>query len=89
MVEEVEEKNSEALNLRQYWPLVRRRQWYFVIPLFRWMAGGLVSKLDAALDLSVWHPDSSGTADHAKRLRRAQHKRQSAATLAEHYAADP
>ncbi len=44
MVEELEGKNSESLNLRQYWPLVRRRQWYFVIPLFLgWLAVWSVS----------------------------------------------
>jgi polysaccharide biosynthesis transport protein len=34
MVEEFEDKNSESLNLRQYWPLARRRFWYFLVPLF-------------------------------------------------------
>jgi succinoglycan biosynthesis transport protein ExoP len=34
MVEEFEEKNSEGLNLRQYWPLIRRRHWHFLVPLF-------------------------------------------------------
>lgn len=34
MVQEFEEKNSEGLNLQQYWPLVRRRHWYFLVPLF-------------------------------------------------------
>jgi succinoglycan biosynthesis transport protein ExoP len=34
MVEEFEEKNSEGLNLGQYWPLVRRRHWHFLVPLF-------------------------------------------------------
>jgi succinoglycan biosynthesis transport protein ExoP len=44
MVEEFEEKNSESLNLRQYWPLVRRRQWHFVLPLFLgWLAVWSVS----------------------------------------------
>jgi succinoglycan biosynthesis transport protein ExoP len=44
MVEELEQKNSESLNLQQYWPLVRRRQWYFVVPLFLgWLAVWSVS----------------------------------------------
>jgi protein tyrosine kinase modulator len=34
MVEEFEEKNSEGLNLRQYWPLVRRRHGHFLVLLF-------------------------------------------------------
>src|SRR5882762_3959439 len=34
MVQEFQEKNSEGLNLRQYWPLVRRRHWYFLLPFF-------------------------------------------------------
>ncbi len=34
MLEELEEKNSETLNLRQYWSVIRRRHWYFLIPLF-------------------------------------------------------
>ena len=37
-------KNSESLNLRQYWPLVRRRLWYFLVPLFLgWLAVWSVS----------------------------------------------
>jgi polysaccharide biosynthesis transport protein len=44
MAEELEEKNSDSLNLKQYWPLVRRRQWHFVIPLFLgWLAVWSVS----------------------------------------------
>jgi polysaccharide biosynthesis transport protein len=34
MVEEFEDKNSDSLNLRQYLPLVRRRLWHFLVPLF-------------------------------------------------------
>ena len=34
MLEELEEKNSETFNLQQYWAVVRRRHWYFLIPLF-------------------------------------------------------
>jgi len=34
MVEEVEGRNSESVNLRQYLPLVRRRLWHFLVPLF-------------------------------------------------------
>jgi succinoglycan biosynthesis transport protein ExoP len=44
MVEELEEKNSESLNIRQYWPLIQRRKWYFVAPLFLgWLAVWSVS----------------------------------------------
>ena len=44
MVEEIEDKNSESVNLRQYLPLVRRRLWYFLIPLFLgWLAVWSVS----------------------------------------------
>ena len=34
MIEEIEGSNSESVNLRQYLPLVRRRLWHFVVPLF-------------------------------------------------------
>jgi succinoglycan biosynthesis transport protein ExoP len=34
MVEDFEEKPAESLNLEQYWDLVRRRHWYFLVPLF-------------------------------------------------------
>ena len=34
MLEELEEKNSETFDLGQYWAIVRRRHWYFLIPLF-------------------------------------------------------
>jgi len=39
MLEELEEKNSETFNIRQYWAIVRRRHWFFLIPLFLgWLA---------------------------------------------------
>jgi succinoglycan biosynthesis transport protein ExoP len=34
MIEEIEGRNSESVNLRQYLPLVRRRLWHFLVPLF-------------------------------------------------------
>lgn len=34
MLEELEEKNPETFNLGQYWSVMRRRHWYFLIPLF-------------------------------------------------------
>jgi succinoglycan biosynthesis transport protein ExoP len=34
MLEELEEKNSETFDLQQYWDVVRRRHWYFLVPLF-------------------------------------------------------
>jgi succinoglycan biosynthesis transport protein ExoP len=34
MLEELDEKNSETFDLRQYWAIVRRRHWFFLIPLF-------------------------------------------------------
>jgi succinoglycan biosynthesis transport protein ExoP len=34
MLEELDEKNLETFNLRQYWAIVRRRHWFFLIPLF-------------------------------------------------------
>jgi succinoglycan biosynthesis transport protein ExoP len=34
MIEEIEGSSSESVNLRQYLPLVRRRLWHFVVPLF-------------------------------------------------------
>ena len=34
MVEEIDDNKSESLNIRQYLPLVRRRFWYFLVPLF-------------------------------------------------------
>jgi polysaccharide chain length determinant protein (PEP-CTERM system associated) len=34
MLEELEEKNPETFNIQQYWSVIRRRHWYFVIPLF-------------------------------------------------------
>jgi polysaccharide biosynthesis transport protein len=44
MVEEIEDKNSESVNIRQYLPLVRRRFWYFLVPLFLgWLAVWSVS----------------------------------------------
>jgi succinoglycan biosynthesis transport protein ExoP len=44
MVEQVDDKNSESVNLRQYLPLIRRRFWYFLLPLFLgWLAVWSVS----------------------------------------------
>jgi polysaccharide chain length determinant protein (PEP-CTERM system associated) len=34
MVQKFEEKNSEGLNLWQYWPLVGRHHWHFLVPFF-------------------------------------------------------
>ncbi len=34
MQEELEEKNPETFDLERYWAIVRRRHWYFLIPLF-------------------------------------------------------
>ena len=39
MTEDFEEKPTESLNLEQYWGVVRRRCWYFLVPLFvGWLA---------------------------------------------------
>ncbi len=39
MLEELEDSNPETFNLKQYWAVVRRRHWYFIIPLFLgWLA---------------------------------------------------
>src|SRR6476646_634478 len=34
MVDEIDDNKSESLNIRQYLLLVRRRFWYFLLPLF-------------------------------------------------------
>jgi succinoglycan biosynthesis transport protein ExoP len=39
MLEDLEDSNPETFNLKQYWAVVRRRHWYFIIPLFLgWLA---------------------------------------------------
>ncbi len=44
MVEGIEDKDSESVNLWQYLALVRRRLWYFTVPLFLgWLAVWSVS----------------------------------------------
>jgi succinoglycan biosynthesis transport protein ExoP len=39
MLEEIDGKSSESVNIRQYLPLVRRHFWHFLVPLFLgWLA---------------------------------------------------
>ncbi len=68
MLEELEEKNSETFDLQRYWAVVRRRHWYFLIPLFwvgRWFgvqAGSCRRCIAQALSfLSSSQPSHSNT----------------------------
>ena len=69
MVDELEEKPGEGINLQQYVDVIRRRHMYFLIPFFLgWLAVWSV-ELGSALALQVGHADSGRAAEHAEGLR--------------------
>ena len=73
MVDELDEKPGEGLNLQQYVDVVRRRHMYFLIPFFLgwlvvWSASWVLPSRYKSGTL-----DSGGAAEHAKGLRDAEH----------------
>ena len=73
MPEEFEEKPGESVNLEQYLAIVRRRRWYFLVPLFvGWLVVWGVSWL-RAIGLSVWHSHPGRTADRAVTICSSKH----------------
>ena len=87
MVDELEEKPGEGINLQQYVHYLLSA-YVFLDTFFPRLARGLERELGFTLGLQVGYAHPGRTTEHAEILRDSERNRRFAGTLAKHHPAD-